>query len=187
MKVSLLKFRKPDYGPKVFCIGFNKTGTTSVGKALGILGFKHSSFVTNTWEAYRNGNMEEVFKFTALFESFDDLPWLLIDVIPQIDQKFPGSKFIYLEREEEDWMRSFESWSNKMGRDPGDMQVRLNAFRQHREFVMDYFKDRMEKDLLVLNVKDPGAFERMASFLGKIAPQPDFPHLNKTAEFKAKN
>ena len=37
LKVKIF-LRKPQYTNKVFCIGYNKTGTTSCGKALELLG-----------------------------------------------------------------------------------------------------------------------------------------------------
>lgn len=34
---------------KIFVVGYNKTGTTAVGKALKNLGFRHSSFNEFVW------------------------------------------------------------------------------------------------------------------------------------------
>ena len=42
--IAKAKLRKSDYGEKVFCIGFNKTGTTSLGRSLGQLGSRNLSF-----------------------------------------------------------------------------------------------------------------------------------------------
>ena len=49
VKAALLRVRKEDYGPKVFCIGFNKTGTTSVGKAFESFGYRNASFNRDLW------------------------------------------------------------------------------------------------------------------------------------------
>src|SRR5699024_4627029 len=96
-KNAILAFRKPRYDSKIFCIGFNKTGTTSLGRALTDLGFRHSSFSQIVWRKYyQRGKIDKVLKYTAKFESFDDLPWLKEDMIPVLDKHFPGSKFIYL-------------------------------------------------------------------------------------------
>ena len=38
-KIFKLTFVKPNYNGKIFCIGFNKTGTTSLGKSLELLGY----------------------------------------------------------------------------------------------------------------------------------------------------
>jgi hypothetical protein len=48
----LLIFRTKRYDSKIFCIGFNKTGTTTVGKSLKMLGYKHSSFNKKVYRKY---------------------------------------------------------------------------------------------------------------------------------------
>jgi hypothetical protein len=183
--LSTLKFElsymltKQNYGPKVFCIGYNKTGTTTVGKALEQLGFRNSSFNKKVWrDYYKKGKIEKVIEYTSKFDSVDDLPWLLEDMIPILDQKFPGSKFIYLERDAYAWKKSFNNWAIKHNGVAPDMNKSFNAFLQHKEFVMNYFKNRKE-DLLIVDVSDPLAYKKLGNFLECAAPQPNLPHFNK--------
>ena len=107
--------RRSNQGPKVFCIGFNKTGTTTLGKALETLGYNNSSFNKKIWRvSYRDKDWEALYRYASKFDSFDDLPWLLSDVFPKMDDRFPGSKFIFLMRENEDWKRSYKRWHEKV-------------------------------------------------------------------------
>lgn len=77
---------------KIFVVGYNKTGTTSVGKALQKLGYRHSSFNEFVWrELYNKGNIDGVINYTKRFESFDDLPWLKEDLLPILFETFPNS------------------------------------------------------------------------------------------------
>jgi len=112
LRWQLISARPERYGPKVFCVGYNKTGTTSLGKSLEMLGYHNTSFERTVWrEYYLKGRIDKVVRFAAKFDSADDLPWLKEDLIPVLDEIFPGSKFIHLERDEVSWCKSFETWS----------------------------------------------------------------------------
>lgn len=90
-----IAFRKPKYNSKVFCIGYNKTGTITVGKSLEMLGYRNTSFNQKVWRKYyKNNQIDKVLKYTAKFDSADDLPWLKEDMIPVLDRVFPNSQFI---------------------------------------------------------------------------------------------
>ena len=172
--------KRSDFGPKVFVIGFNKTGTTSVGKALKALGYDHSSFNYFVWrELYKKGDTQSVLRYTSKFESFDDLPWLKEDMIPILDETFPNSKWIYLTREEDAWKKSYARWSAKMGRVVDEVEG-WNMYVKHSEFVCSYFSNR-DQDFLELSVSKRNGFESLARFLNQQAPFPDFPHENKSA------
>lgn len=174
-------FRKPKYSGKVFCIGYNKTGTTSLGKSLELLGYKNSSFNRTVWrDYYAKGKTDKILKYASKFDSFDDLPWLKEDMIPILDKTFPGSKFIYLERDEESWKKSMYNWRYKTFEEYPDLEKSFNDYQNHKNFVMDYFKDRSGKDFLTLNIRDQVGFRKLAEFLDKKVIRDDFPHFNKT-------
>lgn len=181
VREAQIYFRKPSKTPKVFCIGFNKTGTTSVGGALEMLGYRHSSFNRKVWvDYYLQGRLDKVIEYTAKFELFDDLPWLKEDVIPVLDRSFVGSKFIYLERDEVSWKRSVASWSKLTFGTSSDVNVGWKEYLEHREFVLNYFRDRAPSEFLILDVRDPIGFRKLADFVGKAAPQDALPHYNQT-------
>lgn len=182
-----LWFRKKDFGPKIFCIGYNKTGTTSLGQALRMLGYRHASFNKRVWrDYYRNGKIDKILSYTAKFESFDDLPWLMPDMIPVLDEKFPGSKFIYLHREEEAWKRSYDQWRQKLFGEIPDLDVEVAKYREHHEFVSGYFEGRSANEFIQLDIKDPQGFAKLSDFLGKEHIQADFPHQNSTSNLRGR-
>ena len=179
-KLNLL-FVPEKYNSKVFCIGYNKTGTTSLGESLIILGYKHSSYDNKVWfDYYAKNKIVKIMKYTAKFESLDDLPWLKEDMIPILDKVFPGSKFIYLTRDEESWKKSIYHWTYKLTGEYPDLQKCIKEYRLHHDFVFEYFKDRSEKEFLVLDIKEKGGFKRLANFLDKTPINDDFPYYNKT-------
>ncbi|MDN3643383.1 sulfotransferase [Lutimonas halocynthiae] len=174
-------FRKSNYSSKVFCIGYNKTGTTSLGKSLELLGYRNSSFNRTIWRNYyAKGNTSEILKYASKFDSFDDLPWLKEDMIPVLDQTFPGSKFIYLERDEESWKKSMYNWRYKTFEEYPDLEESFNDYQRHKSFVMNYFKNRSKNDFLILDIKDKVGFKKLSEFLNKKVIRDDFPHFNKT-------
>ena len=180
-KIVKLTFKKPNYNSKVFCIGFNKTGTTSLGRSLEILGYKNSSFNRIVWRKYyANNDINKILDYTAKFDSVDDLPWLKEDMIPILDKAFPNSKFIYLTREEEAWKKSMYNWRYKTFNAYPDLEKSIEEYRDHKKFVLSYFKDRPKEDFISLNIRDEKGFQKLAKFLDKETKIEKFPHFNKT-------
>lgn len=173
--------RKPSYTNKVFCVGFNKTGTTTIGKSLEMLGYRNLSFNSKIYSHFKKGEFDTIFDYASKYDSFDDLPWLDQTFIPIIDKKFPNSKFIYLNRDENSWRKSVTEWTElRTGVSSGD-NVYL-SFKAHQKFVLNYFKDR--DDLLILEIDDKLGFKKLADFLNAKSIQNEFPHFNNTKEFK---
>jgi hypothetical protein len=63
---------------KVFGVGLNKTGTTTLGVCLRSLGFRHVSCRRDLLESFRNRNLERVFAVADAHDSFADWPWPLM-------------------------------------------------------------------------------------------------------------
>jgi hypothetical protein len=174
---SKLLFKQPRYHSKVFCIGYQKTGTTSVGKAIESLGYSHSSWYKPIFKQYRKDNIDKVIKRTAYFDSFDDLPWSDKDFIPILDKKFPNSKFINLVRNENEWKKSYKRYFNKSIE---EVEEAYADYLKHQEFVSEYFKNKPDQ-LLTINVKDSNSFQKIADFLGEDVPSNlKLPHINKS-------
>lgn len=167
---------------KIFVVGYNKTGTTSVGKALQKLGYRHSSFNEFVWrELYNKGNIDGVINYTKRFESFDDLPWLKEDLLPILFETFPNSRYIYLQRDEASWKRSYKDWNKYHHNNDVDENKAWEAYCQHKKFISEFFKVKVpNQNSITLEVKDPKGFEKLAGFLGREVPQPNFPRENVT-------
>ncbi len=181
LKQFALLFVQEKYNSKVFCIGFNKTGTTSLGRSLKMLGFRNSSFDRNVWrKLYLKGKIDAVLRYTAKFDSCDDLPWLKEDMIPILDSTFPNSKFIYLQRNEESWKKSYYKWRYKKFGEYPDVDEAFKEYKDHEKFVMDYFKDWPEDRFIILDIKDKMGFKKLADFVGVETELESFPHFNKT-------
>ncbi|MCA8949711.1 MAG: hypothetical protein KDE27_09425 [Planctomycetes bacterium] len=174
---------------KVFCIGTLKTGTTSIGRALAQLGYRHTSFNKDLLAEYKAGNTQRLLEFARDYEAFDDWPWAIADFYRDLDRAFPGSKFIYTDRALIPWAKSHyryfyanPDWphgdeSTFDDQFPDTIMLRRNRKRR----ILEYFKDR-PGDLLVIDVTAGEGWDKLCPFLGIEPLTVDFPHANKTAD-----
>jgi hypothetical protein len=70
--------------------------------------------------------------------------------------------------------------------DPYNRGVLITNYNAHNNAVLEYFRHRPE-DLLVLNVAEPGAYDKLCHFLGKPCTGREFPWENKTADVERRS
>jgi len=174
---------------KAFGIGFHKTGTSTLSSALEILGYRVCAGRRNLVESAVAGDLEPFFKVLEEYDACQDNPWPII--YKELDQRFPGSKFILTERDTDKWLRSvvnhfggeeteMRTWIYGVG-DPRDHEdVYTERYERHNREVREYFKDR-PGDLLIVNWAEGDGWKEMCAFLGEKVPSKPFPHANKGA------
>ena len=133
--------------PKVFCVGFQKTGTSSLGAALRMLGYRvHKGFRFNLpgkvqipAPVTRKALAEIALPLAARFSAFEDKPWCLL--FRELDAAYPGSKFILTRRNPNAWanslMRHFHGHDDPMFRFIYGCEDALAAPRQHYLDIYD--------------------------------------------------
>jgi hypothetical protein len=173
---------------KVFCIGFHKTGTTSLKEALEILGYRVTGpNGVNNPGINKNSVLSMAFKLVDDFDAFQDNPWPII--YKEIDERYPGSQFILTLRDSESWIKSqvkhfgssktpMRTWIYGVGCPLGNEDTYVNRFESHNIGVQEYFKDRPE-DLLIIDLSEGNCWEKLCPFLGLAIPDIPFPHANK--------
>lgn len=176
---------------KIFGIGLNKTGTTTLGTCLQILGFRHSSFDLALLEQAVCGDLEPLFQTVSGFDSFEDWPYPLL--YEQLDQRFPGSRFVLTRRASpERWLESLGSHALRTDPLIGsrcrtlayglpfpqlDPALHLQHYQRHLERVRHYFRDR-PADLLEVCWEEEPRWEPLCTFLQCPLPAVPFPHAN---------
>lgn len=106
---------------KVFCIGRNKTGTTSLKIALKELGYivGGQRKAERLLEAYKRRNFKPFVEFCKAAEAFQDVPFSWPYTYVVMDQAFPESKFILTVRDSAE--EHYQSWirhqSQRLGLD----------------------------------------------------------------------
>lgn len=102
---------------KYFCIGRNKTGTTSLEKAFVDLGYRVGNQAKAELLAdqhYFAGNFLPLISYCKSAEVFQDAPFSWPETFKFIDKAFPGSKFILTVRDDaEQWYQSITKFHAK--------------------------------------------------------------------------
>lgn len=112
-----ISFVKSAGKPKVFCIGRNKTGTTSIAKALKELNFivaeqRPAELLIHDWA---RRDFRRIIRFCHTAQAFQDIPFSLPFTFQALDMRFPGSKFILTVRDNpEQWYSSVTRFHAKL-------------------------------------------------------------------------
>ena len=166
---------------KVFGIGLFKTGTTSLGDALKILGYNH----VNLWSRYTNvydykNQTELLNKLSDEYDSFEDYPWMYC--YKEMSEKYKDAKFILTLRKEELYRKSEikvrlrEGWT--MEESIRDVEENIiPRYYKHLEDVRNYFNG--SKNYLEVDFSKGDGWIQICNFLEEKIPDIDFPHSNK--------
>lgn len=178
---------------KIFGTGWAKTGTTTLGTCFEILGYHHQpQDLTLVADVGRN-DLSRIMNRVANHDTFEDWPWLLL--YKQLDEAFPGSKFVLTWRQPEKWIKSYANMLDKQGEATPQMneirqilyglpfpdvteQQLLDRYERHNQAVRSHFADRPD-DLLIVNWEEGDGWESLCNFLGRPVPDTPFPHANK--------
>ncbi len=176
-------------GMKVFGVGFQRTGTTSLSVALNTLGIKTLQFPKELYNDIDHDMIRE-------YDGFTDDPVTLL--YKELDQRHPKSKFIHTIRDEKSWIKSIhwllttgkvkfkesftkygDEFNMKLfGTTEYDEKLFLETYRKYNDEVFNYFVNRSD-DCLVIDFTKGEGFEKLCPFLGKPLPDRPFPHRNK--------
>jgi len=103
--------------PKIFCIGLNKTGTTSLEKAMREMGFigGNQGKAMKMIDLWAKRDFKPIINFCKTAQFFQDIPFSFPYTFIAIDQAFPKSKFILTVRNNaEEWYSSLIRFHGKL-------------------------------------------------------------------------
>ena len=179
---------RPPGAAKVFGIGWQKTGTKSVGRALQVLGFSVASyqFVDDPEIHDRRKLVAKAIPLMRQYDACQDNPWTIL--FRELDEAFPGGRFILTLREEKAWyasaVRQFAGAPSEMLKllygeagPVGHETLFIERYRRHNREVMSYFAHR-PNDLLVMDLAAGDGWEKLCPFLGVSIPAAPFPREN---------
>jgi hypothetical protein len=138
---------------KIFCIGLNKTGTTSLGSFFEKLGFNVAKQLEGELllKAYINRDFNNIIKYVSKskYYVFQDVPFSLPFTFPHLDNSISNSKFILTVRNSsEDWYNSilkFHSDFYNSGLKPSFDSL-LNSNYVYKGWSWDLMNDVFIKD-----------------------------------------
>jgi len=186
---------RPVKATKVIGIGLPKTGTTTLGACFRRFGFKHRTFDMDLAVQVKRNQLEPVLMEAAKFETFEDWPWF--EIYRELDQRFPNSRFILtLRKDTSTYVASLKRhheregirkegfakphwWDEVHGVEPDAWNYEKSAqrYERHNRAVLEYFGDRVNKDLLVVCWENGDGWAELSRFLKRRAPDEPFPHL----------
>jgi hypothetical protein len=185
---------------KVFGIGFQKTGTTTLGAMLGRLGYDVAGYhqfrdmagrADLGWEEVRARGLD----LARTHDAAKDTPWPLL--YADLDRAFPGARFVHVVREPEAWIRSvvadFKRSDNALHRliygvpyPEGHEEVWLERYARHNAEVEAHFAGRPQ-DYLRLRLEDGLSFSAICPFLGHPVLEDAAPVANTRLKKRAKS
>jgi len=213
------------YGkPKIFGIGNNKTGTTSLKKAMEDLGYVvgNQRIAEKMMDQWARRDFKNLVRYCHTAQFFQDVPFSKLYTFTVMDYAFPNSKFILTVRDSpEQWYDSLTKFhAKKWGKDgriptkedlqnaiyiykgrpwetnrwahttpednPYEKKELIKSYIDYNNSVVEYFRHR-PNDLLILNVAEEGAYQKLCVFLRKETEIQNFPWENKTTEIKIKS
>ena len=94
---------------KVFGIGANKTGTTSLKSAMARMGLALAPQAGGELAArpLSLGQFQPLIDYVKAYDAFQDVPFSVKTTYAQVDVLFPGSRFILTHRDPDEWFDSF--------------------------------------------------------------------------------
>lgn len=145
--------------PKIFGIGSNKTGTTSLENAIREFGYKvgHQPTAEALHKEWAQRDFSKIVAYCKSAEFFQDIPFSKPFTYIALDQAFPGSKFILTIRDSpEQWYNSLIKFQTKLWGKNGNIPTKedlMNASYLYKGWVLESRK-------MFLPVTDENLFDK---------------------------
>jgi len=176
---------------KVIVLSLFRSGTQSTQHFLEELGYKTAHWAGENIDQDSIQNfpekeiLEKLYSIENQFDAFCDTPYSVM--YEHFDKTYPGSKFILIMRDTQDWIKSVRRIFNTFPRDEfgaydkivfwkyfQNKPMHINElsdedlkymYLEHAHSIFEYFGGR--NDLLVCHLSDEDKAERIATFLDK--------------------
>ena len=171
---------------KILVIGFQKTGTSSLGAALEILGYSVCDAV-----GIHDIKNEADAKSIALpcldkYDAFQDNPWPILYL--WLHHHYPDASFIHTVRDEDSWISSvvrhfsgrstaMRQWIYTEGDPAGNEEIYLQRYRRHNDEVAAYFAGNAG-NYLRMDLAEDDNWAPLCDLLDCKVPRTRFPHMN---------
>ena len=203
--LHLIRWKLLGTKTKVFCIGRNKTGTTSLKAYLEQCGFYFGDQRTAELmvEEYAAKNWSPILSYCKSAQAFQDAPFSWPDTWKQLVKVYPNAKYILTYRDPESWYRSILGFHSKLfssqaGHAPSAEDLK-NAVYRYKGFMWDanravwntpaqdpYNKEIMIANYIKHNEEIRDYFKDSSNFIEiNLANSADFIKLNRFLGIKS--
>jgi hypothetical protein len=180
--------------PKVFGVGLNKTGTSTLGACLTTLGYRHQSYSSAALRAYVDGRVSDLVEMARGFDSCEDWPWPL--VWRELYGRYGhGARFVLTTRaSSQAWVESLKAHS--LNTHPtramrpviyghyyphGYEAEHRAAYERHNDAVRSFFAREAPHALLEVCWETGDGWPQLCGFLSHPVPEAPFPHVRPRA------
>ena len=184
---------------KIFCIGRNKTGTTSIEKWMQMIGCSVAPQQAgeNCTLDVINGDYSKLNNLVLDFNGFQDLPYNLPNVPQHLHKNYPNAYFILtVRRSSDEWYQSLVRYNRKIeptqpiGKTTvAEMQHKIygdyienkqNCIEHYEKYNMqiEEYMIRNNARFIKLCLSEPNANQILCDFVGVNGI--NLPHLNKS-------
>jgi hypothetical protein len=179
--------------PRVFCIGLNKTGTSSFHEAMTTLGYESLHWGGPALRRFIEVSLESgeplLSRLDQRFDAFSDIQ-VLSSNFELLDAQYPGSRFVLTVRPVDEWIDSRRRHveANQRRKAAGEYHGRFltvdpDGWRaewdEHVTRARRYFAGR--DDFLELDITECRGWQPLCGFLGVREPDAPFPWVNRTS------
>lgn len=150
-QMNLRPARKTSYN-KLFCIGFNKTATTSLEEVLRRSGLRLPKQLEQERllaPVIESDCYERLRGFIADYDAFQDLPFSMFNTYILCDALFPGSKFILTSRDPDTWVDSYIRHYRTAFGLQGDETLTEDSFHGKVQYLERGYVHRVMRRLLI--------------------------------------
>lgn len=177
---------------RIFGIGLNKTGTSSLHAALETLGYESLHWggpaLRRLVEFSIDADEPLVSRLDPRFDAFSDIQALSVN-FDRLDEQYPGSRFVLTVRPVEEWIASRRRHveANIRRRDAGDYHGRFLTvdepawraeWEHHVGRARAHFAGR--DDFLEIDLTAAAAWGPLCTLLDVPEPAVPFPHVNRS-------
>jgi hypothetical protein len=179
---------------KIFGIGVARTGTTTLAKALEILGYKSVHVECNVMEVSNDDGHDTFSINKEVIENNEAIVGTpLSPCYEMLANQYPDSLFIITIRESEGWLKSCSlSFTEQLPMDDNhhalhrwlydsilfDKEKFLKGYMNYVNKVLTFF-DRNNRKLFLYNICSGNRWLPLCEFVGKDVPECPFPHESK--------
>ena len=119
---------------KIIGVGFQKTGTSTLREALKILGYTVKDTTPRALIPILKGDFSKIRQILAGYDAMEDTPWYII--YRELDQMYPGSKFILT-------IRDADSWYTSVSKHIGDLRAAHHEwiYGRGKGLLLSFFKN----------------------------------------------
>ena len=181
---------------KVFVIGFQKTGTTSLEYALEHLGYHVYGGDKNLMKFTDSDELKAYIKKTLkTWDAVQDMPWPIF--YKELYEIYPEAKFILTIRPTDKWIRSVITYFASI-RVPLHKKIYgvpcaegyedryIELYNQYNKDIIEFFKQK--PNFLIMEMGKNFNYQTLGIFLDlEDIPQADFPHARNNKKRKLPN